>query len=711
MTANLFSRDWYRIADLKPALRKHVKVHAHRYRGKRWYVLEDTVTGQNRRLSEPAYWIIGLMNGRRTVDDLWTLSADRLGDEMPTHEELIQLISSLYQGNLVKIDGSGDIAEMFEREYAAKRNKRLAKLKSPLSIQIPLYDPDKFILATQKYVEPVFTRLAAFIWIAGLLFLLFSGWQNWDALTQGVTDRVLTADNLLLMWFLYPLIKLIHEFGHAYAVRRFGGEVHEMGVMLLVMMPVPYVDASASGVFKSKYQRMLVGAAGIMVELFIGALAMAVWISAEPGLVKSLAYNTLFIAGVSTVLVNGNPLLRFDGYYVFADFLEIPNLSQKANQAWAWILKRLLFDVRGQERPGETDREFAWLAVYGLAAIIYRVFLTITIVLFVAGKYFVIGVVLAIWSFIGVWLWPAIRNVRKAWDDGDIRREGRDPSVVVPMVSAILFALLFLMPLPLTTSVEGVVQYGEEARVVAGESCFVTWVLPPNRTVEKGDRVASCVSRDLQRTLTVLEAQLQEASARRLGEWDNPVQLKLIDEEVQRLSDEIKETADRISNLSITAVRSGVWWVKSGEDLIGRFVQRGELLGFVAARGAVRVRALVPEQDVAIVRTRTRKVSALSAATNWEPMEANEWSLFPSATRELYSQVLADSGGGVIVPDPSADRPASLEPYFPVDLWLDVGRSGLVEQRVHVRFEHPAEPLAYRLFRVIRRTFLEYFDV
>ncbi|MDC0590203.1 hypothetical protein OAP17_10740, partial [Porticoccaceae bacterium] len=134
MSASLFSNDWYRISTLKPNVRDHITVHAHRYRGRRWYMLEDHITGQVRRLTPQSYLIFGLMNGVRTVDELWEISSQRLGEEMATHEELLQLLASLYQGNLVKMDATGDVGELFERGSEAKKKKWLAKLKSPLSI-------------------------------------------------------------------------------------------------------------------------------------------------------------------------------------------------------------------------------------------------------------------------------------------------------------------------------------------------------------------------------------------------------------------------------------------------------------------------------------------------------------------------------------------------------------------------------------------------
>ena len=106
-------------------------------------------------------------------------------------------------------------------------------------------------------------------------------------------------------------MKALHELGHSYAVKRWGGEVHEIGIMFLVFMPVPYVDASESAGFQSKWQRAFVGAAGILVEIFLASLALFIWLNAEEGLVRAFAFNVMLIGGVSTLFFNGNPLLRF----------------------------------------------------------------------------------------------------------------------------------------------------------------------------------------------------------------------------------------------------------------------------------------------------------------------------------------------------------------------------------------------------------------
>jgi len=713
MSATLFSHDWYQIAELKPQLKNHITVNAHRYRGKRWYVLEDHVTGQVRRLSQESYLIVGLMNGERTIDRLWDLSSQRLGEEMPTHEEMLQLLASLYQANLVRMDVSGDISELFERGKEAERNRWMSKLKSPLSIKIPLIDPEPFLVATQQYVKPLFSIIFLLFWCVLIISMLTMVGQHWDELTKSVSDKVLAADNVLLLWLVYPIIKLLHELGHGYCVKRGGGEVHELGVMLLVLLPMPYVDASSANAFADKKQRILVGAAGIIVELFIASLAMLVWVNAEPGMIKSIAYNIIFIAGVSTVLVNGNPLLRFDGYYILSDFLEIPNLGQRANQYWGWLCKRFIFGVQGIVSPAYDAREAMWLFSYGLLSLIYRLFLMVSIILLVAQQYFVIGIILAIWSFIGTLIWPNLKILKKTWQDSDIRSGRRSPTVMIPFLAGILVLLLGIFPLPLSTSIEGVVQMNEQRRVLAEENCFIERLhKQAGETVYKDDLLISCKNHQLHTEQQVLQQQYAEANAQRQGVWDDPVQLKIYDEELFRLELELKESEKRLKSLNLYARADGVWSLRNTADLPGMFVKRGDLIGYVITDNDITVRGIIPESDIELVRGHVVAIHAIKASDLSTVLMPASWFVFPSVTQELISEILTEAAGGDVIIAPStSDSPKTLRRYFLVVLEFDYLPEAFVEERIYLQFKHPPEAMIYRIYRLVRRTFLEYFDV
>jgi putative peptide zinc metalloprotease protein len=712
MTSTLFSSDWYRIAELKPKLREHVTVHEHRYRGKRWYLLEDHITGQIRKISPESYLLVGLMNGKRTVDELWEISSQRLAEHMPTHEELLQLLTSLYQGNVIKMDVSGDVAELFEREEEAKRKRWISKLRSPLSVQIPLIDPENFVTKTQHWIKPLFTKWFGLVWLLLVFNMLFMVGQHWDEMSKSVSDKMLAADNLFLLWLIYPIIKLFHEFGHAYAVKRGGGAVHELGFMLLVLIPVPYVDASSSSAFANKKDRMLVGAAGIMVELFFAAIATIVWVNAEPGLVKSIAYNVIFIAGISTVFVNGNPLLKFDGYYVFSDYLEIPNLAQRANQYWGWLFKRVVFGVKGYQSPAYDKKEASWLCLYGVAALIYRFFLMISIFLFVAQQYFVIGVILAVWSIMGTWVIPNLKLLAKPWQDGDIQAGTRNPTLMISLIVGAVIFLFAVIPFPLTTSVEGVVLFTKERRMVIPESCFVDEL---NKTtgdsVKKGELILRCENKQIKARREILTQQLNEFQSKRLGVWEDPVAIKIFDEELNRLQKELEENAVQLGKLEVIAKTDGVWWQSRPDVHKELFYKRGELLGYIIDTNKIKIRAMIPEPDIRFIRDKTEDVVVRFPANFAREYSIKEWHVFPSTSKDIVSPVLTENGGGTIVVNPSAEKPESIQPYFYIDLELDQLDSPHQEERVYVKFIHPSEVMIFRIYRLVRRTFLEYFDV
>ena len=396
MSTDLHSTSWYRVAELRPRLRSHVRIHRHHYRGELWYVLEDRVSRRMHRFNAVSHYVIGLMDGRRTVQEIWDSATTKFGDDAPTQDEMIRLLGQLHTAEVLQSEVTPDVAELLRRAQRNKRRIWLQYLLSPLSIRIPLFDPDRFLERWLPWYRPLFGWAGAVVWCGVVGLAIFTAAAHWNELTQDVSDRVLAPQNLLLMWLTFPVVKLLHEFGHACATRAWGGEVHEMGIMILVLMPIPYVDATAASAFRDTHRRVIVGAAGMIVELFVASLALFLWLEAEPGITRAVLFDVMLIAGISTVLFNANPLLRFDGYYMLSDVVQIPNLRARANQYLGYLVETRLFGLELPEFEA-SGGERRWFVFFAIASFVYRVFLMIAIALFVASEYFVIGVVLALW--------------------------------------------------------------------------------------------------------------------------------------------------------------------------------------------------------------------------------------------------------------------------------------------------------------------------
>jgi putative peptide zinc metalloprotease protein len=715
MAQSLFSPSWYRVAALTPKLRAHARIHRHQYRGETWYVLQDLSSERFHRFSPAAYFIIGLMDGETTVQQIWDRALAQLGDDAVTQDEVIQLLGQLHAADVVQCDVPPDTAEVFRRREKQARSRLAKRVLSVFAWQIPLFDPDRLLDRMMPLARPLFGWSGFVLWCLVVGAGVVVAGAHWRELSENVLDRVLLPENLLMMWLVFPVLKLAHEFGHALLVKARGGEVHEMGVMILVLTPVPYVDASSAWAFRSKWQRIAVGAAGMMVELFIASIALFLWLSVEPGLVRALLYNVMLIAGISTVLFNANPLLRFDGYYMLMDALEIPNLRQRGTQFLIYLAERYLFGRREAEPPVSTPGERVWFVGWSVASFFYRILILIAILIFLGEQSLLLAVVFAVFTASAWFLVPMFKignyllNNPKLW-----RVRGRATTVTAAAVLGIA-GIFFVVPIPHRTTAQGVVWLPEESFARAGAEGFVQkvvatpggWVKPGETLIETGDVL-------LVTEIKVLEARVAELDAKyREQAVADRVRAEIVEEERRFAVQNLERARERASELTIKAKAEGEFVLPRALDLPGRYVRQGDLLAHVVNSDAIIVRAIVSQQDIDLVRNATRGVEVRLVERLDQVLRAAVSRIVPSASDQLPSAALGTQGGGQAAVDPG-DREGrkSVQRHFHVDVALPPGERTLhVGSRAYVRFDHGWSPLGVQWYRRARQLFLSRFNV
>ncbi len=715
MAENIFSPSWYRVAHLKPRLRSQGEIHRHFYRGERWYVLQDHASGRYFRFSPVAYELIGLMDGKRMVHKLWEEGNRRFGDDAPSQGEMIRLLGQLHAADVLLCNVPPDTVELLKRSERIEKSKLLAKLRSPLFLKFSLWDPEVFLCRTLPYVRPLFSRWGFILWLALVIWGVMTAGLQWDELTNNVVDRVFSAQNMLVLWLVYPLVKGLHEMGHGYAVKKCGGECHDMGIMLLVLMPIPYVEASAASALRCKWQRILTGGAGIMIELSIAAIALQAWVVLEPGLLRSMAFNIVLVGSVSTVLFNGNPLLRYDGYYMLMDYLEIPNLAQRSHQYLAYLARRYLLGMARTEPPYIAPGERGWLFSYSIAAFIYRLFVYASIILFVAGKFFVIGVVLAVWAAFNMIIWPLLKKLHYLLFSPTLRElRGRAVGVAVGGVTLGLI-LLFLLPFPSWTNAEGVVWVGEDSLLRAGANGFIDKVVgSTGQPVKQGDVLLLCSNLELLTQRDVYAARLAELQSRyALALTKDRVQVSILLEEIKHVEASLVRFREMVDLLTIRSPKDGIFVLPGALDLPGRYVQRGALVGYVLADEPTLVRTVVSQDAVDAVRQRTKRVNIRLADRLAELVTAAIQREVPSGSENLPSTIFGFGGGGEIAVDPQdASGTRAFEKKFQFDVAVQEDLAAtFIGERAYVRFEHIPEPLGWQLVRKVRQIFLKRFNV
>ena len=714
-TGSLFSSSWYRVAQLRPRLRRHAEIHRHTYRGQIWYVLQDRSAERFHRFSPMAYTIIGFLDGLRTVQDIWDAALQQMGDDVPTQDEVIDLLGQLHAADAIQCEVPPDSADLFRRYEQQRRQSLQRRLLSIFAWQFPLVDPERFLRVLLPYVRPWFSWPGLILWAMLVVPSVFVAASHWDELTEGVLDRLTTSSSLVLLWLLFPLIKIIHELGHAFAVKAFGGEVHEIGVMLLVLTPVPYVDASAAWGFGSKWHRVVVGAAGMLVELLLAAVAVFIWVSVQPGIVRTLAYNSMLIAGVSTVLFNANPLLRFDGYYILSDFLEIPNLRTRATAYLGYLTERYLLGHRDRIPPLSTRGERGWFVSFGIASFLYRTFVMAVIIFALMDQFFIVGVVFGILTGIMSGVIPMGKAITFVCSSPRIREVRIRAIIACLVLLSVLIGLVALIPIPFGTRSEGVVWIPEEAFVRAGTEGFIRKVLvKPNTWVNPGDLLILCDDPELSTEVMKLEFQLKELNARYRQEYiSNMVKAQVLLEQRRYVDEQLSRARERARELSILSKNSGQFDVNNVEDLAGRFLKQGEQVGYVVDPGKITIRTLVPQDDIDLIRHEVVSIDVRPAERIAEVLPARLKRIVPGASEELPSLVLGTEGGGEIALDPHESKsPKAMQKLFQVDLELLVERTTVnAGGRVLVRFNHGSRPIADQLYRQIRQLFLSRFNV
>lgn len=718
MTERAFlSPSWYRVAALRPRLRAHARVHRTTYRGQVWYVLQDRTSGRFHRLSPEAWLVVSLMDGRRSMEEVWTEACTRLGDDAAlTQDEVLRLLGQLHAADVLYGDVPPDVAELADRGRRHRRRRLASGLLNPLALKLPLFDPEELLAATAPVARFVFSGFGAAVFLAVCAYALLLAGRHWAELTGDVADRVLAAEGLLMLALAYPLVKALHELGHAWAVKRWGGEVHEIGVMLLVFMPVPYVDASDSMSFPEKWRRALVGAAGILVELFLAALAMFVWANAEPGPVRAFAFSVMLIGGVSTLLFNGNPLLRFDGYYVLSDLVEIPNLAQRANAYLGYLVQRRAFGMRDATSPATAPGEAPWLLCYAVASFLYRLAIAAAIALLVGTQFFVIGILIALWSLVLMLGVPLARGLRYLLASPRLRRNRGRALAVTGGVLAAAAAILFALPLPHATMAEGVVWARGEAPVHAGaDGIVVALDAAPNQPVAPGDPLLRLEDPVLAARTRTLEARVAELEAHHaMRDLSDPVRARITLEELTHARADLDLARERLAALVLRSRAEGQLSLPRPDDLLGRFVRKGELVGYVIRPGDPVIRVAVPESEADLVLQRTRAVALRPASARHQAIPARIERIAPRLEESVPSPALTTQGGGEVALDPTdAGRGRTIGKYLQLDLALDVQVAALptrIGERVHVRFAHAAEPLASRLYKSMRQVFLRHFN-
>ena len=556
-------------------LRKRGDLHVNRqvYQGQAWFVVKDPISLHYFRFRPEEYALLEMLDGQASLDSLKEQFEERFPPRRITVEELARFVSTLHRSGLVIGDRTGQGPQLFERRRQRKWKEWVAWISNIMSLRFRGIDPDWMLERLSPWLGWIFSPAAIAVFMGFALSALMLVLVNFDVFRSKLPEfhQFFASGNWLYLAIALGVTKVIHEFGHGLSCKYYGGECHEMGVMILVFTPCLYCDVSDSWMLPNKWKRAAIGAAGMYVEVIMAAIATYLWWNSHPGVFNQLCLDVMFVSSVSTILFNANPLLRYDGYYILSDVLEIPNLRQKANTILGRLASKWCLGIKQPEDPFLPQRKLGWFAFYAVASSLYGWFVSLSIFLFVWNVFKpyrlqVIGQILAGMALWGLVIRP-LQGMIKYLKVPGRRDEVKAVNVMATAgVVGLVAASIALIPLPQRVWCAAELRpRGEETVYVSEAGRLEKLLVEPDEEVRKGQELAVLSSIELDLEIAELEGRVQQSESRlaslqreRFTDPSAALEIGTVQETLKSAVEQLERKRKDRAELVLVAPRDGV---------------------------------------------------------------------------------------------------------------------------------------------------------
>jgi putative peptide zinc metalloprotease protein len=636
--------------------------------GSTFYHIEAPSKGRFYRVGYPEYVFLSLLDGRTTMAQAVTLSVRALGAEALSQPKALEVALWLLEQGLAQV--VDDPQSAFRTTEGPTKQSGLQRL-NPFWIKLPLLRPDRMLQAilplTSWLFSPFMTVLGLLVISLGLV-VIATCWGEFVASSQ----LIFSPHNWLLMALVWGVLKLVHETAHGLVCKRYGGEVREAGIILILLAPAAFVDVTSCWRFPSKWQRIHVAVAGMFCELVLAALAAIVWTQVDSTILRHLLFNTIVMASFSTLVFNANPLMRFDGYYILADFLEIPNLASEGMRFVRRLGARLFFGQVPVSRDLLGSR--GWIVrVYGIAAWLWRLFVCAS--LLAAASVLFKGAGLALGAF-GAASWfgkPLVHTAR------ELLRQSREvplrvlrAAVVTATLAGALYVVLVLLPWPAPVTAPVVVEYTDQSIVRSRCDGFVAKIHVHNGMhVQPGDILLDLKNDELETEFLELQSSISQADVthRTALHEHEASQAQVALRNRQAMVERLAEIEERRAGLRVYAPVAGRVVARDLHNALGTYVEEGAELLTVADEGHKELLVSIGHAQINDIAPLVGQVVSFRMG-DFQLYEGTLTQLEPRASRQLPHPALSATVGGdlpVVQSDAESDQTGArlVDPQFP----------------------------------------------
>ena len=596
------------LANTKLLLRSDLSFHLQEYQGQPCYLIEDELHSKYYRVGPAEYNFLSLLDGGTTISQAVAQTASSMGQLAIKHSDAISICKWLIDTNLASTSISRSSNRLIESLEESSRRQTIQKL-NPITPKIPLFNPDWLLTILNSAMGWLFSLPLFFVWLLVVGCGLYYVYADWSLATTHAS-AIFSRDNWIWLGLAWIMLKLIHETAHGIVCKRFGGDIRQAGVVLIVLIPLPYVDVTSSWRFSSKWQRIYVAAAGMYAELFVAAIAAIVWSHCEPGMFRQQCYNIMIAGSVTTLFFNANPLMRFDGYYMLTDWLELPNLATHATQFLRWFGKKYYLGLE-TIKPTWPEKRGYLVGSYAFAAFVWRLLIYVAPILTAESLLFGAGIILAALA-IAMWVcWPILKLLKFVFIGKETEQR---PSAIrfVLLTSSLTvaaWATWTFMPWQARIEAPAIVDYATTAEVRTAVGGFVVAIhVQPDQVVQKGDLLATLSNPELETDIESLRMDIQTTELRARIYKQPPRQIAAYQVEVKNgesLSKRLAERLEQQKNLEIRAQISGQVLADDLEVLLGTYLSPGHKVCSLGSLENKKVNALISQHDFELFQNRT----------------------------------------------------------------------------------------------------------
>jgi putative peptide zinc metalloprotease protein len=681
-------------------VRPDLEAKKQRYQGRVYWVVKDPVALQYFRFEEEEFAILSMLDGESSLDEIAEEFERRFPPQSIQTEELQQFVGTLHRSGLVITDSPGQGDQLKKRRDERVWKEAKQKFTNILSVRFKGIDPDWILEALYSFppVRWFFTKTALVLCIILCLSALSLIFVQFDLFQSKLPDfnTFFAAENWMLLAIVLGSTKILHEFGHGLSCKHFGGECHEMGVMLLVLTPCLYCNVSDSWMLPNKWHRAAIGAAGMYVEVVLASICTFIWWFTEPGLLHYVCLNIMFVSSVSTVLFNANPLLRYDGYYILSDLMEVPNLRQKATTILNRKMAEYCLGMEQQDDPFLPQKHQWLFATYTVAAAVYRWVVVLSILYFLNQVFEPYGLkplgqaiaLMSIWGLVGQ---PFVKLYKFFKVPGRLNKVKRAPLLVTLAIVAALIAAVFTLPLPAYVYCPAVVHPRGAASVYAGVPAMLEEVfVEPGEHVEAGQELARLKSIDLEIGIARLQgevdgykAEIRSLESIAFNDASASGRLGLARESLASAEEQLKKQQEDAARLTLRAPISGVVmepdyksnrtqdpkelesWEGSplSKKNLGATLEATERFCRVGDPKSLEARIVISQDDIELV-TEGQKVSLMLNQTTDLKYRSEITSISREELPETPPRLSSLSGGAVATEMDKSGQAKPLQPMF-----------------------------------------------